>query len=96
MFLPYDIFLKNKNLVECLSDEMNFETWEKLPDMGMLKSHCNMENKNKKKTTDHARDKFSNVFILCKDHLKWFYSTSTPLTFMQYICSNLCKAILFE
>ena len=55
-----------------------------------------MENKNKKKTTDHARDKFSNVFILCKDHLKWFYSTSTPLTFMQYLCSNLCKAILFE
>lgn len=46
---------------------------------------------NKIKPTDHARDKFSNVYVLCKDHLKWFYSTSKPLTFMQYFCSNLYK-----
>lgn len=40
--------------------------------MGMLKLYCNMANQNKIKTTDHARDKFSSVFILCKDHLNGF------------------------
>ena len=58
--------------------------------MGMLKLYCNMANQNKIKTTDHARDKFSSVFILCKEYFN-FYSISTPLTFMQYFCSNLYK-----
>ena len=94
--LPNDIVPKNKNLVDCLSDDINFETWEKLADMGMLKLLFYMAIQNKIKPTDHARDKFSNVYVLCKDHLKWFYSTSKPLTFMQYFCSNLCKILPFE
>lgn len=31
-----------------------------------------MANQNKIKTTDHARDKFSSVFILCKEYLNGF------------------------
>ena len=55
--------------------------------MGMLKFHYNKASQNKIKATDHARDKFTNVFILCKNHFKWFYLTSIPLTFMHYFYS---------
>ena len=69
MSLPYDIVLKNKNLVECLSD---FETWVKLTDMGMLKFYCNMANQNKIKTADHARDKYFQCVYIVQDHLNGF------------------------
>ena len=45
--------------------------------MGMLKFYCNMANQNKIKTADHARDKFSSVFILCKTILMVLFNKYT-------------------
>ena len=99
-----DIVPKNKNLVGCLSDDINFETWEKLAGMGMLKLLFYMAIQNKIKATDHARDKFSNVYVLYKDHLNgfiqqvhlWLLCNTFVLIYAKYYHLNETQILVME